>query len=366
MKKNSVLLFIILILTIVCCLTLILIYQIINKEMQSLANQINIQKHQFDIVNKKTEDTQWYNLLAEVAYIDKVRLAGPPHHKPKKTNVPFFDKHLNNDMIFYSYVFIPKNIDIDKQYPLIVFSHGGIHGTFSVVYSHIIKELIAQGYIIVAPDYRGSTGYGYNFWKKIDYGGRENEDVLASRNYMIENYSVVDSSRVGALGWSHGGMISLMNILQYPDDYTCAYAGVPVSDLIYRLDYQKKTYSELFSADYHIGQTVSENPDEYKRRSPVNYAKALEKPLMITTTENDDDVSVDEVQRMIDSLKHYNKEFEYKVYSPKAGAHLFDRIDIKEATDIRFKAYEFLSKHLNPPYPFKTELDMRRAGYGFR
>lgn len=366
MKKNNLYFFIIVVLLLVCCSTLAFLYMNTKNEIGSLSNQISNQTHQFGIIKKKVEDTQWYNLVGDIAYIDKVRLAGPPHHNPKKTNVPFFDKHLNNDVIFYSYVFIPKNIDINKQYPLIVFSHGGIHGDFSVVYSHVIKELLSQGYIIVAPDYRGSTGYGHEFWKRIDYGGRENEDVLASRKYMIENYSIVDSTRVGALGWSHGGMISLMNILQYPDQYACAYAGVPVSDVIYRLEYQKPSYSKLFSADYHIGQTVSENPEEYKRRSPVSYAKLLKRPLMITTAENDDDVSVTEVQRMIDSLKYYNKDFEYKVYGPKAGAHLFDRIDIKEATDIRFKAYQFLSKYLNPPYPFANEGDMRKAGYGFK
>jgi dipeptidyl aminopeptidase/acylaminoacyl peptidase len=365
MKKNSIALTITVILSLAGICFLVCNYFTLKKDIISLSEQIDNQKHLFDIVNKKSEDIQWYHILTDVAHVDKVRLTGPPHHNPKKTNNEFHDKYLDNDMVFYSYVFIPKNIDINKKHPLIVFVHGGIHGTFSVVYSHVVKELIAQGYIIVAPDYRGSIGYGGRFWRNIDYGGRENDDALASRDYMVENYSIVDSTRIGLLGWSHGGMITLMNILQHPDKYACGYAGVPVSDVTYRIEYQKPEYAELFSADYHIGKIVAEDSEEYKRRSPVSYAKHLEKPLMITTAENDDDVSVLEVQRMIDSLKYYNKDIEYKVYGPLSGAHLFERIDIKEATDIRFNVYKFLEKHLAPPATFQDANEMRKTGYGF-
>jgi dipeptidyl aminopeptidase/acylaminoacyl peptidase len=344
---------------------LICSYLELKNDMASLSGQVDGQKHLFDVVNKKSEDLHWYHILADVAYVDKVRLTGPPHHNPAKTNNPFHDRLLDNDLVFYAYVFIPKSIDINKKYPLIVFVHGGVHGTFSIVYSHVVKELIAQGYIIVAPDYRGSIGYGRKFWESIDYGGRENGDVLASRNYIVDNYAIVDSTHIGLLGWSHGGMITLMNLLYHPDKYACGYAGVPVSDVTYRLEYQKPEYKDLFSANYHIGKTIAEDPEEYKRRSPVSYAKNLSKPLMITTVENDDDVGVFEVQRMIDSLKFYKKDFEYKVYGALSGAHLFERIDIKEATDIRFNVYKFLEKYLEPPIVFNSVSDMRKAGYGF-
>jgi len=76
---------------------------------------------------------------------------------------------------------------------------------------------MAQQYIVVAIDYRGSTGYGRLTYERIDYGGLEVQDVYESRKYMIDNYSIVDPKRVGIIGWSHGGLITLMNIFQYPD-----------------------------------------------------------------------------------------------------------------------------------------------------
>ena len=74
-----------------------------------------------------------------------------------------------------------------------------------------VAEINAFG-DIVCPEYRGSTGYGKSHYEKIDYGGLETEDVYSSRNYMVENYDIVDKNRIGIIGWSHGGLISLFNI----------------------------------------------------------------------------------------------------------------------------------------------------------
>ena len=189
----------------------------------------------------------------------------------------------HNPVKFWTYIFIPKSIDVSKKYPLIVFPHGGVHSNFSTYYTHIVKELITQQYIVVAAEYRGSTGYGEEHYEKIDYGGLEVEDVYASRKFMVENYQFVDEKRVGIIGWSHGGMIALHNIFNHPDDYNVAFAGVPVSDLISRMGYMKQDYRDLFSTEYHIGKTANEDVEEYKKRSPAWNAHKLQTPLLIHT-----------------------------------------------------------------------------------
>ena len=197
------------------------------------------------------------------------------------------------------------------------------------------------------------------------YTIKPNDDVFESRNYMLENYSFVDKDRVAVVGWSHGGMIALMQLFHHDDAYTCAFAGVPVSDLHNRLTSHDSSYSEYYSAPYFIGKGLDEDPQEYIRRSPTHYAKNLNKPLLIYTNTNDNDVYVEEVKLMIDSLKAHNKKFEYKIFENSSGGHAFDRLDMKEATDIRFTIYEFLKRYMKPPYPFKSEADMRKAGYRF-
>ena len=223
--------------------------------------------------------------------------------------------------------------------------------------------MVAQGYVVVAPEYRGSTGYGKDFYEKIDYGGLEVEDVDASRKYMIENYDFIDRDRVGIIGWSHGGMIALLNIFDHPKDYACAFAGVPVSDLITRMGYSTDDYRDLMAADYHIGMTARENIEEYKRRSPAWNAEKLQTPLLIHTNTNDDDVYSIEVEQLIKSLKAAGKKFDYEIFDNTPGGHSFDRIDGKLAKEIRVKIYKFLAIYLKPPTPIKSIDDINKAAY---
>ena len=331
------------------------------KEIAGLKKQLTDYRHTHDQIIKKVDDLMWFQMLGDVAFVDKVRLTGPARWKSKTEN----DKFAANPLQFYSYVFIPKDVDTQQKYPLIVLPHSGIHADFSTYYAHIVRELLAQGYVVVSAEYRGSTGYGKDTYENIDYGGLENEDVMVSREYMLENYDFVDKDRVAIIGWSHGGMISLMNILRYPDMFKCAFAGVPVSDLDNRLASHDDSYSAYFTKSYHIGKSIKEDPEEYKRRSPSTYAHLLEKPLLIHTNTIDNDVYVEEVLLMIDSLKANNKEFQYKVFQNASGGHGFDRIDSKESTDIRYSVHKFLEGYLNPPKPFKSAADMRKAAYRF-
>jgi len=316
-------------------------------------------EHRIDELEKAVDDILWYQRVGDVAFIDKVFIVGPPPAKVKSPEI----RGANNPLKFWSYVFIPRSIDRTKKYPLLVLPHGGVHANFTTYHTHIIREMMAQGYIVIAPEYRGSTGYGKAFYEQIDYGGLEVEDVHAARNWTIENYSFVDSARVGIVGWSHGGSIALLAVFEHPPCYQVAFAGVPVSDLIMRLGYYGEDYSKFFTAPYHIGKTVEEDSVEYKRRSPVTHVAKLQTPLLIHTNTNDDDVHVEEVEHLIDELKAAGKEFEYEIFQEEPGGHSFDRIDTKRAKEIRLKIYYFLGKYLHPPHPFKTMSDFERAGY---
>jgi dipeptidyl aminopeptidase/acylaminoacyl peptidase len=333
-----------------------------NTQIEELNQKLENLRHRFDRLEKLNEDLLWFQMVGDVAFIDKVYITGHPNPHIKNPTAMGVD----NPIKFWNYVFIPKNIDPDKKYPLLVFPHGGVHGDFTTYYQHIIREIVAQGYIVVAPEYRGSTGYGKTQYERIDYGGQENEDVYAARNWMIDNYEFVDKNRVGIIGWSHGGMIALMNIFDHPEDYQVAFAGVPVSDLISRMGYQTQDYRDLYSADYHIGKTAYEDVEEYKRRSPAwNAHKFQNTPLLIHTNTNDDDVNVLEVEHMIKSLKAENKKFEYEIYQDVEGGHSFDRIDTQVGQEIRVKIYKFLSQYLNPPTPIKSVKELKKAAYRF-
>ena len=330
-----------------------------NDPLKELNQDIEDMDHRFDVLEKQMQDLLWYQKVGDVAIIDKVYITGPPATNIDNPTAMGVD----NPLKFYTYVFIPKGIDLSKKYPLMVLPHGGVHGDLTTYYTHIIRELMYQQYIVVAPEYRGSTGYGKSFYEHIDYGGLENGDVNAARDWMIENYDFLDKNRVGIMGWSHGGMIALMNIFDWPEDYKVAFAGVPVSDLIARMGYQTQSYRDLYSADYHIGKTAHDNVEEYKRRSPAWNAYKLQTPLLIHTNTNDDDVNVLEVEHLIKSLKAEGKDFEYKIYQDVEGGHSFDRIDTQIAQEIRVKIYKFLAEYLNPPERMDNTKELKEAAY---
>jgi len=333
----------------------------LEKKVDKLKKHNEKLRHRLDVLKKKIDDVIWFERMKDMAFIDKIYITGPPNPNGIKNKTAM---GINNPIKFWSYVFIPKNINLNKKYPLMVFPHGGVHGDFSTYYTHIVKELIYQGYVVIAPEYRGSTGYGEGHYKKIDYGGLENEDVYKARNHMVTNYDFIDQDRVGIFGWSHGGMITLFNLFNHPDAYQVGYAGVPVSDIISRMGYQDDDYRALYSAKYHIGKTAQENIAEYRRRSPAwNTHKFQNTPLLIHTNTNDDDVNVLEVEHLIKSLKADGKKFEYKIYKDIEGGHSFDRIDTPIAKKIRVKIYKHLAKYLKPSKPIKSVKDIFHAAY---
>ncbi len=301
--------------------------------------------HGQDQLLKAIDDVAWHQKLSDIADVDKIAITGPPLAKEANPT----GQGAGNPLIFYAYTFIPKKLDRTKKQPLLVFVHGGVHSNFmSSSSAHIIRELVSEGYTIVSPDYRGSTGYGAAFWRAIDYGGRENDDVWAARNWMLETYAFLDPQRVGIIGWSHGGMITLMNLFEHGESFACGYAGVPVSDLVARMGYKGAAYEQLFAADYHIGKTARENVQEYLKRSPVTHAAKLRTPLLVHTNTNDEDVNYLEVERLAAALKAEGKKFEYKVYENAPGGHVFNRLDTKLARDSRAEIYAFLRRYLKP------------------
>jgi dienelactone hydrolase len=318
---------------------------------QELERRFESLGHRLDVLERQIDNLMFFHRLADIAEIDIVRLTGPAlRHEPNPTA-----QGAGNPFRFFAYVFIPKDLDRTKQQPLIVFPHGGVHAYFTTGATNVLRELLTQGYTVIAPDYRGSTGYGQGTYEAIDYGGLETEDTYASRAFMLETYDFLDEDRVGVIGWSHGGLHALMNIFDHPEAYAVAYAGVPVSDLVARMGYKDDAYRALYSAPYHIGKTAEEDVAEYRRRSPAWNAERYQgTPLLIHTNTNDEDVNVLEVERLIQALKAAGKTgFEYKIYQDAPGGHSFNRLDTKLARGSRREVWTFLARYLRPERPVK-------------
>jgi len=317
----------------------------IEEQVRALRTANENLQHRFDQLAKQIDDVAWYVRMGDVAEVDKWRIVGPP---PAKVDNPK-EVGATNPVRFYTYTFVPKDRKPGEKLPMLLLPHGGVHADFTTYHVHMLKEMLRQGYVVVAPDYRGSTGYGRGFYELIDYGGREVDDCHAAAQWALETFDFIDRGRVGLIGWSHGGLIVLMMAFQHPQDYRCVFAGMPVSDLVQRMGYSEESYRRLFSAPYHIGKTAAEDMAEYQKRSPAWHVDKLQIPLRIHTNTNDEDVRYVEVQHLIEALKAADKKFESKVFQDAPGGHSADRLDTPFARGERKEIYAFLAKYLHPP-----------------
>ena len=139
------------------------------------------------------------------------------------------------DLDVPAFVFQPLKPRGAKGHPALVWVHENIRGHLYEHYVPYIREATSKGYVVIAPEYRGSIGYGKAFYDAIDYGGAEVDDVVAAVDTLKSRYALVDASRIGIIGWSHGGMIALLSIFRNPTLFKSAVAMVPVTNLFQRL-----------------------------------------------------------------------------------------------------------------------------------
>ncbi len=238
------------------------------------------------------------------------------------------------DMDIPAYLFQPLKSRGPKGHPALIWVHGGVASSFSSGSIPFIRQAVERGYIIIAPDYRGSTGYGEAFQEAIDYGGYEIDDTLSGIDYLKANLPQVDPDRIGMIGWSHGGYITLFSLIRDQGKVLkCGYAGVPVTNLVFRLSYKGPSYEASFVKQARIGGEVHEKRDIYIERSPVYHVDKIKVPVMVHVATNDQDVNFVEDQMMIYALQyHLPRLATTKIYVDPPGGHSFERLVNPEKT----------------------------------
>jgi dipeptidyl aminopeptidase/acylaminoacyl peptidase len=216
--------------------------------------------------------------------------------------------------------------------------------------------------VIICPEYRGSTGYGEQHYKEIDYGGYEIDDVLTAADYL-KTLPHVDPERLGIMGWSHGGYITLFSVFRDKTPFIAASAIVPVTNLIHRLSFSGPSYQRSFATQKRIGGLPFEKRDEYIRRSPLYHVDKLQTPLLVHVATNDEDVWYYEDQQIVDALRSRKPDLaETKVYvnptpGPASVGHTFsrrvnpktlERDDSPAQIDSWNRVWTFFDEHLRP------------------
>jgi dipeptidyl aminopeptidase/acylaminoacyl peptidase len=239
------------------------------------------------------------------------------------------------DMDIPAYLFQPLRKRGARGHAAMVWVHGGVHGNWGINMFPFVREAVERGYVIICPEYRGSTGYGDAHYKAIDYGGYEIDDVLSAVDYL-KTLPHVDQDRLGIMGWSHGGYITLLSVFRDKHPFKAASAMVPVTNLVFRLSYKGPSYQRSFSTQSRIQGLPFEKRDVYIERSPLYHVDKLQVPLQVHVATNDTDVNFVEDQQIIDALRSRKADLaETKIYvdpvpGPTSVGHTFNRrVNIK-------------------------------------
>jgi dipeptidyl aminopeptidase/acylaminoacyl peptidase len=181
-------------------------------------------------------------------------------------------------------------------------------------YLPFVEEAVPRGYVVVAPDYRGSTGHGAAHYNAIDYGGKEVDGVLSATDYLA-TLPYVDPARVGVMGWSHGGLITAQLLFRGETPFRAGAAIVPVTNLLFRLSYKGPGYQRSFATQAGLQGLPFEKREEYVRRSPSYGVDSLRVPLLVHLATNDEDVNFEEARPLVDALRARKPDLaETKVY----------------------------------------------------
>ncbi|HSG48233.1 MAG TPA: alpha/beta fold hydrolase, partial [Longimicrobiales bacterium] len=194
------------------------------------------------------------------------------------------------DMDIPAYVFQPLDKRGVRGHAAMIWVHGGVHGNWTANYWPFVREAVERGYVVIAPEYRGSTGYGPEHHNAIDYGGYEVDDVMSAYDWMTENLPHVDPERVGMMGWSHGGYITLLSLARNEYPIKAGAAIVPVTNLFFRLSYKGPRYQRSFSTQQRIQGLPFEKREIYIERSPYYQVEKINVPILVHVATNDEDV----------------------------------------------------------------------------
>jgi dipeptidyl aminopeptidase/acylaminoacyl peptidase len=228
-----------------------------------------------------------------------------------------------------------------KPRPAIVYIHGSGYatsvlkqwGSYQDLRFVFNNYLAHKGYVVLEMDYRGSTNYGRD-WRSgvyLDMGGPDLEDVLGGVDYL-KSLKNIDTTHIGIWGWSYGGFMTAMAMFRAPNVFQAGAAFSGVYDW------------ENYNAEYTDERltTPAENPEAYRRSSPIHFSNQLKNHFLLVHGIVDDNVMFQDAVQLAEKLIHEGKPFEEVFYPEESHAYVRD----ESLRDAFGRADRFFSSHL--------------------
>ncbi|RPI75468.1 MAG: S9 family peptidase [Ignavibacteriales bacterium] len=247
--------------------------------------------------------------LSQVTFINKDLLSELEFNSIET----FWSEGSNGDKV-QSLLIKPPFFDPQKSYPMIFLIHGGPQGHWSddFHYRWNIQLFASEGYVVVAPNPRGSVGYGQKFTDEIsqDWGGKVYTDLMNAYDYAVENYSFIDSHNTFAAGASYGGYM-----INWIEGHSDRFNALVSHDGVFNLESMYGTTEELWFPEWEFGGTPWEKRELYEKWSPHRYIHNAKTPMLVIHGANDFRVSEEQAFQLFTSLQRLGVESKF-LYFP--------------------------------------------------
>jgi dipeptidyl aminopeptidase/acylaminoacyl peptidase len=241
-----------------------------------------------------------------------------------------------------AFLYVPYNMARNGQNAAIVYIHGGPTAQSMNSFNRFVQYAANQGYMVLAPNYRGSTGYGKEFQQAnlFDMGGGDLQDVLAGVDW-IKQTGHLDPKKIAVMGGSYGGYLSMMSVTKAPDVWA---AGVPIVPFVNWFTEIENEDPVLQQSDLATMGDVVKNKALYEDRSPINFIDQVKAPLLLLAGGHDPRCPKSETQQVVDAIKKRGGTVEYKIYDNEG--HGFARVE--NQIDAYKRVADFLLAHVQP------------------
>jgi dipeptidyl aminopeptidase/acylaminoacyl peptidase len=287
-------------------------------------------------------DVWTYNMAsAKSQQVTHALLAGvPADHMVEPLLVHYPSK--DGKWTISAFLYVPFNMQRNGQNAAIVYVHGGPTSQTVNSFNRFIQHMVNQGYMVLAPNYRGSRGYGKEFQQAnlFDMGGGDLQDVLAGAEW-IKRTGFLDPKKVVLMGGSYGGYMTMMGVTKAPEVWAAAVPIVPFVNYFTEIENEDPVLREMDLAT--MGDPVK-NKDLYHDRSPIFFVDQIKAPLLLLAGGNDPRCPHSEAQQVVDAIKKRGGVVEYKVYENEG--HGFARVE--NQIDAYKRVADFIKAHVPP------------------
>lgn len=240
-------------------------------------------------------------------------------------------------------VYVPYNITRNAKFPAIVYIHGGPISQSVNNFMPVIQYMVNQGYVVIAPNYRGSSGFGMDFTRAnvMDAGGGELRDIVDGAEF-IKRSGFVDPKKLIVMGRSYGGYLTMMAVTKHPDLWA---AGVPIVPFVNWFTEFQNEDPTLQESDRHFMGDPVKNKELWTDRSPFFFLDRVKAPLLLMAGGNDPRCPKEEAQQVASEIRKHGGVAQLKIYENEG--HVFSRTE--NVVDSFKRIADFLKTYVPSP-----------------